>query len=145
MTAVAPHQPGRLMSTEIAEQPAVWRRLLAEGGAAGIDEAAALIRSRRPRAVLFIARGTSDHAALYAKYLVEIRHGVPAGLVSPSTMTAYGARPGLQEVLMIGVSQSGGSPDLVRSLEVGREQGALTLAITNKPGSPLAQAALSSS
>jgi glucosamine--fructose-6-phosphate aminotransferase (isomerizing) len=56
-------------------------------------------------------------------------------------MTAYGSRPALDRVLMVGVSQSGGSPDLVRSLEVGREQGALTLAITNKPGSPLAQAA----
>jgi glucosamine--fructose-6-phosphate aminotransferase (isomerizing) len=129
------------MAAEIAEQPAVWRRLLVDGPAAGIDEAAALIRSRRPRAVLFVARGTSDHAALYAKYLGEIRHGLPAGLVSPSTMTAYGARPDLRDVLMIGVSQSGGSPDLVRSLAVAREQGALTVAVTNDATSPLAQTA----
>lgn len=141
MTAVVPHRPGHLTSAEIAEQPAVWRRLLAEGGAAGIDEAAALIRGRRLRAVLFVARGTSDHAALYAKYLVEIRHGLPAGLVSPSTMTAYGARPDLQDVLMIGVSQSGGSPDLIRSLAVAREQGALTVAVTNDASSALARAA----
>ncbi|TQM03901.1 SIS domain-containing protein [Pseudonocardia kunmingensis] len=141
MTAVATDRPGRLMAAEIAEQPVVWRRLLAEGGAAGIDDAAALIRGRRPRAVLFVARGTSDHAALYAKYLVEIRHGLPAGLVSPSTMTAYGARPDLQDVLMIGISQSGGSPDLVRSLEVARAQGALTVAVTNDRASALARAA----
>ena len=56
-------------------------------------------------------------------------------------MTAYGARPSLDRVLMVGVSQSGGSPDLVQSLEVARQQGALTLAITNQPGSPLARAA----
>jgi glucosamine--fructose-6-phosphate aminotransferase (isomerizing) len=91
--------------------------------------------------VLFVARGTSDHAALYGKYLTEIIAQRPAGLVSPSTMTTYGARPDLDRVLMIGVSQSGGSPDLVQSLEVARKQGALTLAITNQPGSPLARAA----
>ncbi|MHA6618337.1 SIS domain-containing protein [Pseudonocardia sp. DLS-67] len=129
------------MATEIGEQPAIWRSLLAHGDEAGIDAAAELIRARRPRAVLFVARGTSDHAALYAKYLVEIRHGLPAGLVSPSTMTAYGARPDLRDVLMIGISQSGGSPDLVRSLAVAREQGALTVAVTNDASSALAQAA----
>ncbi|WP_219415252.1 SIS domain-containing protein [Pseudonocardia nigra] len=129
------------MAAEIAEQPAAWRRLLAGIDAAGIDAAADLIRSRAPRTVLFVARGTSDHAALYAKYLVEIRHGLPAGLVSPSTMTAYGARPDLRDVLMIGISQSGGSPDLVRTLEVARAQGALTVAVTNSAGSPLAAAA----
>ena len=141
MTPALTSRPGHLMAAEIGEQPAIWRSLLAHGDAAGIDAAAALIRSRRPRAVLFVARGTSDHAALYAKYLVEIRHGLPAGLVSPSTMTAYGARPDLRDVLMIGVSQSGGSPDLVRSLAVAREQGALTVAVTNDVSSALARAA----
>jgi glucosamine--fructose-6-phosphate aminotransferase (isomerizing) len=129
------------MAAEIAEQPAVWRRLLADGPAAGLDAAAAQIRRRAPRTVLFVARGTSDHAALYAKYLAEIRLGLPAGLVSPSTMTAYGARPDLRDVLMIGISQSGGSPDLVRSLEVARAQGALTVAVTNNADSALARAA----
>jgi glutamine---fructose-6-phosphate transaminase (isomerizing) len=131
VTPALTSRPGHLMAAEIREQPAIWRTLLADGGAAGIDAAAEMIRERRPRAVLFVARGTSDHAALYAKYLVEIRHGLPGGLVSPSTMTAYGARPDLRDVLMIGVSQSGGSPDLVRSLAVAREQGALTVAVTN--------------
>jgi glutamine---fructose-6-phosphate transaminase (isomerizing) len=132
--------PGHLMAAEIAEQPAVWERLLRDGRA-DVEAAVARIRGHDPRFVLFVARGTSDNAALYAKYLVEILLELPAGLVSPSTMTAYGARPDLDGVLMVGVSQSGGSPDLVRSMALAREQGGLTLAVTNAPGSPLAQAA----
>ena len=115
--------------------------------AAGRRGPGARRRGRRPSArydphtVLLVARGTSDHAALYAKYLVEIRLGKAAGLVSPSTMTAYGARPDFRGVLMIAVSQSGGSPDLVRSLEVARDCGALTVAVTNNAASDLARAA----
>jgi glucosamine--fructose-6-phosphate aminotransferase (isomerizing) len=132
--------PGQLMAAEIAEQPQVWRRILAEGNQQ-FDAAAKSIIDYNPRHVLFVARGTSDHAALYAKYLTEIVQQRPAGLVSPSTMTAYGARPDLRGVLMIGISQSGGSPDLVQSLQVAREQGALTVAVTNQPDSPLARTA----
>lgn len=139
-TDPAPAAAGALMAAEIAEQPAVWQRLL-QDGRAQFAAAAARIREYDPRFVLFVARGTSDHAALYAKYLTEIVHGLPAGLVSPSTMTAYGVRPDLRRTLMVGVSQSGGSPDLVQSLQVAREQGALTVAVTNRPGSPLAEAA----
>jgi glutamine---fructose-6-phosphate transaminase (isomerizing) len=131
---------GGQMAAEIAEQPAQWRTLLAEAGAE-LDAVAAKIRAYDPHTVLLVARGTSDHAALYAKYLVEIRLGKAAGLVSPSTMTAYGARPDFRGVLMLAVSQSGGSPDLVRSLEVARECGALTVAVTNNPASDLAHAA----
>ena len=128
------------MAAEIAEQPACWQRLL-DDGSAPIAEVAAQITKRRPRFVQFVARGTSDHAALYAKYLVEIRLQVPAGLVSPSTMTVYGARPELDDVLFVAVSQSGGSPDLVQSVEVARAGGALTVAITNNRESPLSEAA----
>lgn len=133
-------QPGALMAAEIIEQPGARRRLLSQGRSQ-LDGVAARIAAFDPSLVLFVARGTSDHAALYGKYLVEIVAQRPAGLVSPSTMTAYGSRPRLDRVLMVGVSQSGGSPDLVQSLEVARAQGALTLAITNRPGSPLAEAA----
>ena len=133
--------PGHLMAAEIAEQPQVWRRLLTGEGAEQVAAAAERVRHAAPRFVVFVARGTSDHAALYAKYLVEITHQLPAGLASPSTWTAYGARPDLREVLLVAVSQSGGSPDLVRSTEVAREQGALTLAVTNDPASDLAAAA----
>ncbi|MDN5917736.1 MAG: SIS domain-containing protein [Pseudonocardia sp.] len=132
------------MAAETAEQPQVWRRLRAESGpdgASGLHRAAGQIRSRAPRFVALVARGTSDHAALYAKYLVEIRLGLPAGLVSPSTMTAYGARPDLRDVLVLAVSQSGGSPDLLRTVQVAGAQGALTVAVTNDAASPLASAA----
>lgn len=136
--------PGCLMAAEIAEQPAVWDALLAAtgpDGGSGVDRAAALVRARRPRFVLFAARGSSSHAALYAKYLTEIRLGVPVGTVSPSTVTAYAARPDLRDVVLVAVSQSGGSPDLRRCVEVAGSQGALTIAVTNDAGSPLAGAA----
>jgi len=127
-----------LMGGEIREQPDVWDRLLASGQFAAV---AAEIQRRGPRMVLLAARGTSDHAALYAKYLIEIRLQLPAGLISPSTMTAYGAKPDLRDVLVIAVSQSGGSPDLVRTVQVARAQGALTVAVTNNGASELASAA----
>lgn len=102
-------RPGRIMAGEVAEQPGVLRRILAEG-APRIRATAAAIAERRPRFVLLTARGTSDNAALYAKYLLEIRLGLPCGLTSMSTTTAYGAKPNLTDVLVITVSQSGGSP-----------------------------------
>jgi len=129
---------GRLMAAEVAEQPAVLRRIL-DRGTPAIAQVAEAIRSKEPRFVLLTARGTSDNAALYAKYLVEILLGLPAGLTSPSTTTLYGARPDLRECLVIAISQSGGSPDLVESTRVARDCGALTLAVTNAPASPLNQ------
>jgi glucosamine--fructose-6-phosphate aminotransferase (isomerizing) len=131
---------GALMAAEIAEQPDVLRRLIADGQAE-IAEAAGRIRSFGPRFVVLAARGTSDHAALYGKYLAEIRMGRPAGLASPSAFTVYGSRPDMSGVLFVAVSQSGGSPDLVDSVVAAGECGALTLAVTNNPSSPLAQAA----
>src|SRR5439155_24564180 len=128
------------MAADIAEQPEVFTRLLDEGAAA-VAEVAAQIARWAPRHVIFTARGTSDHAALYAAYLAEIRLGIPAGLASPSAITVYGARPDLRDALVVGVSQSGGSTDLCEVVRVAREQGAHTLAVTNNPGSPLAQAA----
>jgi glutamine---fructose-6-phosphate transaminase (isomerizing) len=131
---------GRLMAAEIAEQPAVLARLAGEGGSE-LAAAARVIAARRPRFVLLAARGTSDHAALYAKYLVEIRLGLPAGLASPSALTVYGARPDLRDVLFLAISQSGGSPDLIDSVAVARGCGAFTVAVTNDPASELARAA----
>ncbi|MFD4533019.1 SIS domain-containing protein [Kitasatospora sp. NPDC058397] len=130
--------PGRIMAAEMAEQPAVLQRILDEG-APKIRQIAAEIAARNPRFVLLTARGTSDNAALYAKYLIEILLGKPAGLTSMSTTTAYGAKPDLTDVLVITVSQSGGSPDLVASTKAAREAGAITLAVTNNASSPLAE------
>ncbi|HET6529770.1 MAG TPA: SIS domain-containing protein [Actinoplanes sp.] len=129
------------MAADIAEQPAGYARLLEGEPAAAIATIAARVAERRPRHVVFVGRGTSDHAALYGAYLTEIRLGIPVGLGSPSTITLYGARPDLSDALVIGVSQSGGSPDLTGVLTVARETGALTLAVTNNPASPLAEAA----
>jgi glucosamine--fructose-6-phosphate aminotransferase (isomerizing) len=127
---------GTGMATDIAEQPQVYAGLLASGVPA-IERVARSIAERRPKHVVFTARGTSDHAALYAAYLTEIRLGLPAALASPSALTIYGARPDYSDALVVGVSQSGGSPDLTEVLRIAKEQGALTLAITNNPGSPL--------
>ena len=133
-------EPGVLMAAEIAEQPAVLDRLLREG-TESIAEVRAAIARFDPSLVVLAARGTSDHAALYAKYLVEIRRRLPAELAAPSTLTLYGARPDLRRALFVAVSQSGGSPDLLASLQAARECGALTVAVTNNADSDLAAAA----
>jgi glucosamine--fructose-6-phosphate aminotransferase (isomerizing) len=132
-------QAGGLMAAEIAGQPALLAALLARSGE--LAAVGAAVRRRAPRFVLMTARGTSDHAALYAKYLVEIRLGLPAGLVSPSSMTVYGARPDLTDVLFVAVSQSGASPDLAESTAVARRCGATTVAVTNDGDSDLARVA----
>jgi glucosamine--fructose-6-phosphate aminotransferase (isomerizing) len=137
--SITEHIPGELMAAEVAEQPTVLAGLLEH--AALITEAAALIAAAKPRFVLIAARGTSDHAGLYAKYLAEVQMQLPAGLVSPSALTVYGAAPEMHDVLFLAVSQSGRSPDLVDSLTVARQRGALTVAVTNAPDSPLAEAA----
>lgn len=90
--------------------------------------------------MLLAARGTSDHAALYTKYLIEVGLGLPVGLASPSTLTVYEADPSFEDVLWLSVSQSGGSPDLVSSTTAARAGGALTVSVTNAPDSPLASA-----
>lgn len=132
--------PGAAMAAEINEQPAGYARLLAEG-LTGIAEVRRRMQDYAPRFVVLAARGSSDHAALYGKYLVEIHAGLPAGLASLSSLTLYGARQDLRGVLFLAVSQSGGSPDLIESIQRAREFGALTVALTNTPASALAQAA----
>ncbi|WP_158848316.1 SIS domain-containing protein [Saccharothrix deserti] len=133
------HQPGRHMAAEIGQQPGIFADLLARR--AEIASVASAIAARRPRFVLLAARGSSDHAALYAKYLTEVLLELPAGLVSPSTTTLYGAQPDLRDVLVVSVSQSGGSPDLLEVTESARARGALTVAVTNTASSPLNGAA----
>ncbi|WP_436526662.1 SIS domain-containing protein [Actinoplanes sp. HUAS TT8] len=129
------------MAADIAEQPEGFARLLDGPHADAIAGVAAEVAARKPRNVLFVGRGTSDHAALYGAYLTEIRLGLPVASASPSAITLYGARPDFTGTLVIGVSQSGGSPDLTGVLSAARETGALTLAVTNNPESPLARAA----
>lgn len=142
MSEAAPHpegHPGQRMAAEIAQQPAVFADLLADRAA--IAQVASRIRERKPRFALLAARGSSDHAALYAKYLIEVLLEIPAGLASPSTTTLYGAHPDLTDVLLLTVSQSGSSPDLLEVTEAGRRGGATTVAVTNTTSSPLNDAA----
>lgn len=140
MSAPRRGQPGWIMYGEMAEQPRVMRRILTEVAPA-IRETARRVAAGKPRFVLLSARGTSDHAALYAKYLIEVELGLPCGLTSMSTTTAYGGKPRLDDVLVITVSQSGGSPDLAAATKAAGEAGAITLAVTNNADSPLAEVA----
>jgi glucosamine--fructose-6-phosphate aminotransferase (isomerizing) len=125
---------------EIFEQPAVVERLLRTQREPAAAIAAEVAR-RDPRSVFIAARGSSDNAALYAKYLWGSVNRLPVGLATPSLFTAYGTPPRLEGSFVVGISQSGQSPDIVSVAAEGRRQGALTLAVTNEPESPLAQAA----
>jgi len=125
---------------EIGEQPAVARRLLAEARRP-VAEAADRLRAEQPAGFVIAARGSSDHAALYAKYLFGRRNRMLVSLAAPSLFTHYAAPPRLAGHCVIGISQSGASPDVIAVLEEAHRQGAPTLAITNDPDSRLAAAA----
>jgi glucosamine--fructose-6-phosphate aminotransferase (isomerizing) len=125
---------------EIMAQPEVAARFLRHTPAV-LGPLAATIRARAVEHVVIAARGTSDHAAIYAQYVLGVRHDLSVGLGTPSVISLYGAQPRLDRSLVIGISQSGASPDVVGVIEAGRRQGAPTLAITNDPDSPLAAAA----
>lgn len=122
------------MEAEIREQP----RALAE---ARYLQHLRLLKLQSPECVLLIARGSSDHAALYARYLIEVHLEVPAVLAAPSVWTRYGKRPRYRNALAVGISQSGAAPDVAEVLSAMREDGHQTLAITNTEGSRITQAA----
>src|SRR5687768_18373161 len=125
---------------EILEQPdAAGRQLGSSSG--DIEALAERLRAHPVASVVIAARGTSDHAAIYAQYVLGVRHALSVGLGTPSVISLYGAQPRLDRSLVVGISQSGASPDVVAVIEAGRRQGAPTLAITNDPDSPLATAA----
>jgi glucosamine--fructose-6-phosphate aminotransferase (isomerizing) len=125
---------------EIRDQPHVIAGMIARERSQ-VEAIAAEVRRRRPRFALIAARGSSDNAARYAKYLFGARHRLAVGLAAPALYTMYGASPDVSDALVIGVSQSGESPDVVAVVEDAARQGALTVALTNEPGSPLARAA----
>ncbi|SDF89900.1 SIS domain-containing protein [Klenkia brasiliensis] len=135
MTAVL---PGGLLRREIEEQPAVWARLVDEG-AADLQAAADLLRDVDPELVVLAARGTSDHAATYAQYLVHARLGIPAMLATPSAFTAYRAQLRYPRAVLVAVSQSGESPDLIETVRAAKAAGVTVLSITNTPGSTVAR------
>ena len=125
---------------EIYEQPAVLRRVL-DSQMGRIERAAKTIRERGVDFVMLAARGTSDHAGVYAQYLWGAHNRLAVALAAPSLFTLYASSPKLRGALVVGISQSGQSPDVVGVIEEGRRQGALTLAITNDVNSRLAQVA----
>ncbi|MBZ5584015.1 MAG: SIS domain-containing protein [Acidobacteriia bacterium] len=125
------------MLDEIRQQPEVLERTLARE-MPRVEKFKRTLARRRPRLIVLAARGTSDNAALFGRYLLEITTGIPVSLAAPSIATLYDARVDYRETLVVALSQSGESTDTNRVLERAREQGALTLGITNESSSTLA-------
>jgi glutamine---fructose-6-phosphate transaminase (isomerizing) len=131
---------GVVMLSEIREQPQSLARLL-DTEAVRVWSLAERWRRQRPRYIFLVARGTSDHAALYGKYVLETLTGIPVGFAAPSVTTVYKSRVDYRDGLVIGISQSGKAADVAAVLTAARANGAETLAVTNEPGSPLTDAA----
>lgn len=123
---------------EIREQPASLERTIGENGPVYADVARSFSGCTH---VVIAARGTSDNAARYAQYVWGIRNRLAVSLTTPSLFSLYRRPPALSGALIVGISQSGQSPDIVSVLEEGRRQGRPRVAITNDPDSPLADAA----
>lgn len=123
-------EPGAAMEAEIREVPQSILSAARAAGDAGLT---------RPSGIVLFARGSSDHAALYGRYVIEALAGVPVMLGAPSLATAYRAPTDLRDWLAIGVSQSGETREIAECLSWARERGAAAAAITNAPDSPLAQ------
>lgn len=129
-----------LMEAEAAEIPAIVARQL-EANARLLAHIGARLRARPPRAVITCARGSSDHAATYAKYLIETRARVVTASAAPAVTSVYGAEPDQRDCLFIAISQSGRSPDLLATLAAARHSGAITIALCNDTDAPLCAAA----
>jgi len=125
---------------EIHEQPQVLATLLRQERGT-IEQFAAAAAAQHITHAVIAARGTSDNAARYAQYLWGAVNGLPVALATPSLHTIYNRPPRYQDALVVGISQSGKSPDIVEVVREGRRQGALTVAVTNVPDSDLGQAA----
>ncbi|NYE35446.1 glucosamine--fructose-6-phosphate aminotransferase (isomerizing) [Nocardioides cavernae] len=126
------------MAAEIAEQPDAARRTI-EHLMAEQPRLRALSEGRRR--VLLVARGSSDNAAIYGRYLLEVHAGIPGALAAPSVATHYRASLDLGDSVVVSVSQSGATAEIVETQEWARSCGATTVAVTNVAGSPLADAA----
>ena len=129
-----------LMRREIEEIPEAAARLLAQTEAL-LASAGHALKRKNPAVIVTIARGSSDHAASFLKYAIELTAGIPVASIGPSIVSIYGRELKLDRAAAIAISQSGKSPDIVAMTEAARRAGALSFAITNTPGSPLAAAA----
>ncbi len=128
------------MYSEAAESPeVVARQLLANADI--VSELARRLREKRPRGVLTYARGSSDHAATFAKYAFETRLRVLTTSAAPSIASVYGEMPDIDGMVALAISQSGRSPDILAGVSAAKSAGVLTLALVNAPNSPLAEMA----
>ncbi|NGN42800.1 SIS domain-containing protein [Mesorhizobium sp. CGMCC 1.15528] len=127
------------MRREIVEIPDAVARLL-DGSGQALTEAGRDIRERDPRFIVTVARGSSDHAASFLKYAIELTAGLAVASVGPSVASIYGAKLRLAGSACLAISQSGKSPDIVAMADAARKAGSLTIALTNTPDSPLAKA-----
>jgi glucosamine--fructose-6-phosphate aminotransferase (isomerizing) len=128
------------MRREVEAIPSVVANFLDKSGAV-LDATAAALRERNPAVLTTIARGSSDHACSYLKYAIELTLGLPVASIGPSIASIYGKDLKLDRAASISISQSGKSPDIVGMTQSVRRSGALAIAITNTPGSPLDDAA----
>jgi glucosamine--fructose-6-phosphate aminotransferase (isomerizing) len=124
------------MEQDMAAQPAVLAAL-----AGRRDEVIKSLAGPMPAGIVIVARGSSDHAGIFGRYLLEAATGMPVALAAPSLQTLYGVRPRVEGWLAVGVSQSGRTPEIATVLERYGEGGARTVAVTNEPDSPLARGA----
>jgi glutamine---fructose-6-phosphate transaminase (isomerizing) len=129
---------GELMSAEMAEQPDVLARVTARAPADA--EAVRAVVPDPLAGVVFLARGSSDNAAVFGRYLAELHAGRPAGLAAPSLYTRYHATVDWRGYLVVALSQSGATPEIISTCRAMRAGGAVVLGITNEPGSPLGDA-----
>ena len=127
---------GVIMASEIAETPKVFTSILDNQQA--FDSVKNVLLEEKIQSVLILARGTSDNAAHYLKYLIETQIGLPVGLTSPSSVTVYNAELKYANTLIVAISQSGQSPDLVKFATAARQANAYIIAMTNDDKSPLA-------
>jgi glutamine---fructose-6-phosphate transaminase (isomerizing) len=130
---------GAQMAREMAEQPTRLRQLIGR-----FDQIGERVRALAPaplNGITIVARGSSDHAAIYGRYLLEAATGKPVSLAAPSLHTIYGVDVDYRNQLVIGVSQSGATPEIVRTLQALQDGGGRGLAITNDPQSALANSA----
>src|SRR5258708_7833666 len=126
------------MLDEIRQQPDALQRTLS-GELRRVERFRRLVEKKRPRLIVLVARGTSDNAALFGRYLLEITTGIPVSLAAPSIATLYEARVDYRDALVVAVSQSGESTDTNLVLERARAQDAMTLGITNQAATPMAR------
>ena len=131
---------GQLMATEMAEQPEVLAGLVARRGEI-LAAARERVGSGELAGIVIVARGSSNYAGVYGRYVLELHARRPVTLAAPSLFTHYRARTPMDGWLAVAISQSGRTPEITRVADALRNEGAKTIAVTNDAGSPLAQAA----